>query len=153
MALFGGIDFSKKYLSGWRFEKTDEDKGSKAGFMMDLPLALKNSLKKAEDMWKEAKEKLTKLVIELEQGQTVLEAVEEFLQEAINHYEVAAENRKEKQHKAEQAHAALKHVAFQTEALETKVQTLKYHREREEHWFKTANAALKVSWELLDASD
>jgi len=161
MALFGGTVFSKEYLSGWRFEKTDEVKGSKAGFMMDLALALKNSVKKAEEKWKEAKERLTELKSELEQAKGILETAEEHLKKAIEDYKDAVENTAEKKLKAKQAREALEAVAVRKEALETAIVSLTADREREEDLFNEATDALKKThtsamgsfMELLHASE
>jgi len=161
MALFGGTVFSKEYLSGWRFEKTDEVKGSKAGFMMDLAVALKNSLKKAEEKWNEAKERLTELKLELEQARSILETAEEHLKEAIEDYRVAVENTAEKKLKAKQAREALEAVTVRKKAVETAIVTLTADRKAEEDLFNEATAALKKThtfamgsfMELLHASE
>jgi len=161
MALFGGTVFSKEYLSGWRFEKTDEVKGSKAGFMMDLALALKNSLKIAEDKWQAAKDRLTELITELEQFKVILETAEEFLQQKTKDYNVAVENTAEKQLKAKQAHEALEAVAVRKKVLEAVIISLTEDRRREEGLFNEATAALREThksamgsfMELLHASE
>jgi len=161
MALFGDTGFSKNYLSGWRFDKNGESKGGKAGFMMELAVALKTTREKAEDNWKKALQKLKDLEVSKEQVLGILETAKEMLEEAIKLYDAAVENRQEKQEKAKEARKALELVTARKIELEKACSDATSDLDGKDALLKDADEALKNThtvamqsfMELLHASE
>lgn len=103
MAIYSDTEFSKNYLSGWKFSQD----GAKAGLMMQLASALNNAREKAAKLWVEAKQALQVLEDEKVQVEEILEVAKQFLKEMIAEYEKATENRIAADAKADKARAAL----------------------------------------------
>jgi len=157
MAIYGDTEFSKNYLSGWKFSQD----GASAGFMMELATALDKAREKAAKLWEDAKQALAVLEEEKVQVEEILEVAKQFLKEMIAEYEKATANRIAADKKAEEARAALLTVTAEKEALETQVAQITKSVKDCEALVAEANASLKETheaamgsfMELLHASD
>jgi len=152
LAIYGDTEFSKNYLSGWRFSQDGAKKGATAGFMMELASALDEARKRAAQLWEEAKQQLAVLEEEKVQVQEILEVAKQYLKEMIAEYEKATENRIEKEAKAEKARQALLKVTAEKEALEKTVEEVKQDLKDCQALVDEANASLKATHETAMGS-
>lgn len=166
MALFGDTDFSKNYLSGWRFAKDGTSKGSKEGFMMELASALKKAREEAVKLWEEAKEAARKLQEEMENTVATITECEKFLKDMIEEYDAAVENTKkrkeetaearkeeeEKKKKKEDAEAALEKVRIQKQSVEEAIKKTNVRVDGLTAALAKANADLEASHETALSS-
>jgi len=161
MAIFGGTDFSKNYLSGWRFAQEGLGKGSKAGFMMELATALKQEREAAMALWEEAKVEMRKLEEEEKNVKDTLVVCEKFLQDMIVEYDAAVKTREKAADDAKKARDALDLVREQKERMEKAIENTKTDLVKLNAAVEQANADLKEShetalgsfMELLHASE
>jgi DNA repair exonuclease SbcCD ATPase subunit len=161
LAIYGDTDFSKNYLSGWRFAQDGAKKGAAAGMMMELASALNKARERAAQLWEEAKAQLAVLEEEKVQVEQILEVAREYLKEMIAEYEKATENRIKADEKAAKARAALEVVTAEKVKLETTVKEIKQDIadldaavvEANKTLKDTHNTALGSFMELLHASE
>jgi len=161
LAIYGDTEFSKNYLSGWRFSQDGAKKGATAGFMMELASALNEARARAAKLFEEAKQQLAVLEEEKVQVQEILEVAKQFLKEMIAEYEKATANRIEAEAKAEKARKALETVTAEKEKLEQTVEELKEDLKNCQALVDEANDSLKAThktamgsfMELLHASE
>jgi chromosome segregation ATPase len=139
MAIYGDTDFSKNYLSGWKFSQD----GATKGLMMELATALDNARKKAATRWEEAKQALKELEEEKANVENILEQAAIFLKEMIVIYEKAKVTREDAAEKATKAKAALDIVTAEKVELESKVDAMKQTIEGLDSDVANANASLK----------
>jgi len=72
IALFGGTGSQLTNLRARRFDKTGESKGSKAGFMTELAIAVRKTQAEALGLWEQAKDEFQ--VLEEHQEKTLLKS-------------------------------------------------------------------------------
>ena len=152
MAIFADTDFSKNYLSGWKFASDGAGKGAKAGFMMELARALKKSQEKAAALFEEAKQQLEVLKEEKQQVADILVVAEEYLQEMIKEYEKATAERIKADEKAKIAREALETVTKEKEELEERVATIEESLKKLEASVEEATTDLKKTHETAMGS-
>jgi len=161
LAIYGDTEFSKNYLSGWRFSQDGANKGTTAGLMMQLASALNKARERAAQLWEEAKQQMVALQEEKVQVEEILEVAKQYLNEMIAEYEKATENRIKADEKAAKVRAALLKVTAQKEALEARVAGLEESLKNSEALMAEANETLKAThatalgsfMELLHASE
>jgi len=168
MAIFGDTDFSKNYLSGWRFAADGANKGTEAGFMMELASALKKSRERVVENLKKAKEELQVLNDEKVQvegiivvAQTYLNNMIAELEKKIAVYEQKTAEREDAEAKAKIARDALILITAQKKEVEETVAGLESDLSDLEASVKEATDALEAThkaamgsfMELLHASE